>query len=235
VADAGTTPRQRYRAQVVDEIKQAALAQISTGGAAALSLNAIAKILGVSGPALYKYFRSRDDLLTALICDGYDDAAAAVRRAELSAAGAPPRVRLHALAGAYRQWALDQPHRYLLLSGPPSPTYHAPAETVDRARAVLGPFVAVMAQGRPWPAAAALVDELRTWIGSTPAVADWIRSHAPDGDPAGALAGAISLWARMHGVVSLEVQGSFNGMGHRPATLYALEVDALADVLALPR
>ncbi|GAA4986670.1 TetR/AcrR family transcriptional regulator [Kitasatospora paranensis] len=231
--DSAQTPRQRYRAQVQDEIKQAALDQIAEGGTGALSLNAIAKSMGVSGPALYKYFRNRDDLLTALIEDGYGDVAAAVRGAAEGAAQLPARARLHALAEAYRAWALGQPHRYLLLAGTPSAGYQAPPHTVDSARAVLGPFLAVLGAGRPWPAAEALHGGLRRWVEETPAVGAWVHEHAPQADPVPVLAAVLVLWSRLHGVVSLEVEGHYQGMGHDPGALLAVEMDALADALGL--
>ncbi|NUK07079.1 TetR/AcrR family transcriptional regulator [Streptomyces lunaelactis] len=232
-----TTPRQRYRDQVRGEIKQAALEQIRTGGAPALSLNAVAKQLGVTGPALYKYFKNRDDLLTELICDAYDDAASAMRRAAVRVADGSPRERLHALGTAYRQWAVDAPHLYQLLAGTPSPSYQAPAETVERARAVLGPFLPVLGGGHCPPAAEELRAQMRRWLDETPAVVEWVNSNMPDAgadpDPATALAGTIIVWARLHGIVSLEVQGQFSGMGHRVATLVDAEMGALADSMGM--
>ncbi|MFD9904397.1 TetR/AcrR family transcriptional regulator [Streptomyces sp. NPDC059063] len=228
------TPRQRYRDQVRAEIKSAALEQIRAGGAPALSLNAVAKQLGLTGPALYKYFRSRDDLLTELICDGYDAAAAALRTAAARVADAPPRRQLLALGEAFRAWATGSPHVYQLLAGTPSPTYQAPAETVDRARAVLGPLLGVLGQGDCRGAALDLRAEMRFWLNESPAVEEWVKHWAPDTDAATALAGTVTAWARLHGVVSLEVQGLFTGMGHRPGTLLAAEMDALADAMGLP-
>ncbi|MFC8828451.1 WHG domain-containing protein [Streptomyces sp. NPDC057137] len=228
------TPRQRYREHVRAEIKQVALRQIGDGGPASLSLNAIAKELGVTGPALYKYFGSRDALLTELIIEGYEAVAGAVRAEAARTADRPARERLHALAATYRKWAVEVPHLYQLLAGSPSPGYEAPSETVDSARAVLGPFLAVLAQGSPRSAANALEAELGAWDESTPAVAEWVRAYAPDADPGPALAGAITVWSRMHGAVSLEIQGQFSGMGHRGSTLLTSEIDALADAMGLP-
>ncbi|MEU2793223.1 TetR/AcrR family transcriptional regulator [Streptomyces sp. NPDC007100] len=229
-----STPRERYRAQVQQEVKQAALAQIADGGIEALSINAIAKTLGMSGPALYKYFRNRDDLLTALISDGYEDAAEAIRTAAHRTADRSPRDRLLALAHAFRDWAVAQPHRYLLLAGTPSATYEAPDHTAESARAVLGPFIAVLSAGSPWPAAEPLYDEVRAWIASTPEVATWAAAYAPVADPVPALAATVLAWTRTHGIVSLEVQGSYKGMGHDPATLLTLDIGALADAVGLP-
>src|ERR1035437_183539 len=122
------TMRERYRAQVRGEVKQAALRQLAESGPAGLSVSAIGKQLGVSGPALYRYFASRDELLTELVIDAYDDLADARRPAESQPAGLDPPPRLEALARAYRSWALAQPHRYRLLFGPPMPGYDAHAQ-----------------------------------------------------------------------------------------------------------
>jgi AcrR family transcriptional regulator len=115
--------RDRFRAQVRDDVKRVALEQLAASGASGLSINAIAKELGVSGPALYRYFAGRDELLTELIADAYDDLADALAGSE----------DLDALARAYRAWALEQPHRYRLLFGPPLPGYDAHAERLVHA------------------------------------------------------------------------------------------------------
>ncbi|MFB4279061.1 WHG domain-containing protein [Nonomuraea sp. MTCD27] len=229
-----STPRQRYREQVRSEIKQAALAQIGAGGAAALSLNAVARHLGMTGPAIYKYFESRDSLLTELILDGFGEVAAAVR-AEVPAegSGGEPRERLHALARAFFSWVVAHPHLFHLLAGTPSPGYRAPPESVRQAREVLGPFLPVFGRGRCGPAAAPLREELLRWVDETPDVAEWVRAYAPDGDPGTALTGTVMVWTRLQGILSLEVQGQFTGMGHRAATLLTAEMDSLADTMGL--
>ncbi|PZF86501.1 TetR/AcrR family transcriptional regulator [Jiangella anatolica] len=228
--------RKRYREQVRDEIKQVALGQIARDGAAALTLTGVAKEIGVSGPALYKYFAGRDDLLTELIVDSYASLADALRDAAAASEGSPARERLHTIARAYRDWAVTQPHRYLLLTGTPVPRYDAPAETVDSARAVLAPLLEILAAGRTWPRAEPLRVELADWIDEIPAVADWVRAAlgpAATTAPDVALAGVVTAWVRLHGVVSIEAVGLFNGMGLRPATVLALEMDALADAVGL--
>src|SRR4051812_44552557 len=120
-----TTMRERYRAQLRGEVKQAALRQLAESGPAGLSVSAIGKQLGVSGPALYRYFASRDELLTELGIDASHDLADARRAAAGQAPSQEPRARLEALARSYRSWALAQPHRYRLLYGPPLPGYDA--------------------------------------------------------------------------------------------------------------
>jgi AcrR family transcriptional regulator len=128
------TPRERYRTQVRAEIKQHAWEQIANAGVSALSLNAIAKQMGLSGPALYRYFAGRDELITELIRDAYRSLADTVR------ATADTGADLIALAGVIRDWARADPQRYFLIYGTPVPGYHAPADTTvisDEIMAVL--------------------------------------------------------------------------------------------------
>ncbi|MFE9438301.1 TetR/AcrR family transcriptional regulator [Streptomyces sp. NPDC006602] len=228
------SPRARYREQTRTEIKEIALRQLAEGGTAAVALSRIAKEVGLSGPALYRYFDSRDALLTDLIRDAYADLAAAV--VAVGAALPPdtaPRARLRALAAACLDWAASQPHRYLLIQGTPVPGYTAPADTLDSARAVLSPFLPAFEGSEPSAAVAPVVAQMRTWADDDPAVAEWARGHVAAGAEGPALAGAVLAWAHMHGAVSLEVSGQFEGMGHDGGTLLTAQIDALADAFGL--
>ncbi|MGW1128028.1 TetR/AcrR family transcriptional regulator [Streptomyces sp. NPDC002526] len=231
-------PRARYREQTRSEIKEVALRQLAEGGVGALALTRIAKALGLSGPALYRYFANRDDLLSALIRDAYDDAATAIGEAAATARDRSPRERLRVLAGAYRAWAVSEPHRYLLIQGSPVPGYVAPDDTLARARAVLGPFLPVFAGGSPGADAASMVDRMTAWLETDAGVGSWVAEYAPDvaGDvraSAVALAGAVLVWAQLHGAVGLEVAGQFAGMGHDGESLLAAQNGMLADAFGL--
>jgi AcrR family transcriptional regulator len=200
--------RDRFRAQMVQEIKDAALRQLAEGGPQALSVNAIAKELGVSGPALYRYFAGRDALLTELIVDAYTDLADAL-------AEAGPGVT--ALAGAYRAFATAQPHRYRLLFAAPLPGYDAHDDRlVAAAQKAMNVLLTRLDEGP--------VPDPRTAAELT----GWARARgADDVDPAVALR-AIGVWSRLHGIVSLEIEGSFAAMGIDADRLFAAEVDALS-------
>lgn len=238
-----SSPRDRYREQTRAEIKRTALAQLAEGGVEAVALTRIAKSMGLSGPALYRYFAGRDELLSVLIRDAYDDVASAIDTARHSCAGRPAAARFAALADAFRAWSLAQPHRYLLIAGSPVAGYQAPPDTVDRARGALGPFVGVLAESsRPASEAGAdapLIAEMSAWAAGTPAVREWAARYAgPDASPeavATGLAGAVLVWAQLHGAVSLEVSGQFTGMGHDPATLLHAQVEALGERFRLAR
>ncbi|MFF4505204.1 TetR/AcrR family transcriptional regulator [Streptomyces sp. NPDC001401] len=234
MAGTAQSPRARYREQTRAEIKEIALRQLAEGGTAAVALTRIAKEVGLSGPALYRYFDSRDALLTDLIRDAYADLAAAVSQAADSLPpGASPRARLRALAGSCRGWAIAQPHRYLLIEGTPVPGYAAPPDTLDSARAVLGPFLPVFEGAAPSAAVRPVVEQMTAWAEADAAVAQWARPRAAGGSEGVALAGAVLAWAHMHGSIGLEVSGQFNGMGHDGDTLLTAQIDSLADAFSL--
>src|SRR6478609_12218615 len=115
------------------EIKRIARAHLAREGPD-LSLRAVARDLGVVSSAVYRYFASRDELLTALILDGYASMADAVESAE---AAIPRRQLLNrwlALGHALREWSVGRPHEYALLYGSPVPGYRAPQDTIVQAQ-----------------------------------------------------------------------------------------------------
>ncbi|CAM5460972.1 MULTISPECIES: TetR/AcrR family transcriptional regulator [Streptomyces diastaticus group] len=235
MADRPRTPRERYREQTRGEIKASAVRRLAEGGVENVALLRIAKEIGLSGPALYRYFAGRDELLAELVTDAYQAVAEAVAGVGTTGGG---RAALQALAAAYRDWALAQPHLYLLIQGTPVPGFEAPADTLARARAVLGPFLAVFAGGRARPALAPLTAESAAWLredaGVAAWVAEWTGRTADDPAAAVALTGAVMAWPQLHGVVGLEAAGQFTGMGQRPATLLPLQIGLLADAFHLP-
>ena len=117
------------RAELALEIKEAARRQLASEGAAALSLRAVARDLGMVSSALYRYFPSRDDLLTALIVDAYDALGAAAEAADAACSSDHFGERWLAICRAVRRWALEHSHEYALIYGSPVPGYHAPKET----------------------------------------------------------------------------------------------------------
>src|SRR3954449_10494686 len=122
------TPRQRARAQTLTDITRIGRSHLATEGAAVLSVRAVARDLGVVSSAIYRYVRSRDDLLTLLVVDGYDELGDAVDAAEGAIARDDFRGRFLAIGRAVREWALREPATYALLFGSPVPGYQAPAE-----------------------------------------------------------------------------------------------------------
>jgi AcrR family transcriptional regulator len=205
------TPRERYRAQVRAEVKEHAWEQIATAGASALSLNAIAKQMGMSGPALYRYFAGRDELITELIRDAYRSLADTFR------AASEPGADVAALAHALRRWALDHPQRYFLVYGTPVPGYHAPDDITAIASEIMATLLdacTALPSDRPATPFDTHLEGHRQWADGHPA-------------PPAALHRALTFWTRLHGVLSLELAGHFTGMRFDPALLFAAELDDL--------
>jgi AcrR family transcriptional regulator len=206
-----TVPRrERIRAQTVREIRELGAEQVDQGGLAALSLNAIAKQMGMSGPALYRYFASRDELLAALIADGYADLARGVRGA--AGNGGEPAERLAAAANAYRGWALAHPRRYALLFGERPEGFRDPEEAIAAIQGAMDVLVEILAELHPDAA-------------PDPALDRWVSKRGL-GSP-GVARLALQLWTRMHGIVSLELSGAFGDMEVDAADLLAAEIAAV--------
>ncbi|MFJ8884898.1 TetR/AcrR family transcriptional regulator [Streptomyces sp. NPDC102402] len=200
--------RERARIEVTAAIKDEARKQLAAEGAAKLSLRAVARELGMVSSALYRYFPSRDDLLTALIVDAYDavgDVAEAARGKSDDPAATAHTARWTAVTCAVRGWALAHPHEYALIYGSPVPGYTAPQDTVGPASRVGQVLIALVrdahrADGLAVPPLAA---ELR------PEAARMAADLAPDLPPA-VVASLVSAWAQLFGLISFELFGQFN-------------------------
>ncbi|MEU2226170.1 TetR/AcrR family transcriptional regulator [Streptomyces sp. NPDC018347] len=197
--------RARARREVTAAIKEAARRQLAAEGAARLSLRAVARELGMVSSALYRYFPSRDELLTALIIDAYDSVGEAAERARDAAADAPPPARWTAVCEAVRDWALAHPHEYALIYGSPVPGYSAPDTTVRAAARVGMALIGIVRDAHQGPGLTAppLAAELR------PEAARLAGDLAPDLSPEAAVA-LVAAWAQLFGLVGFEVFGQFN-------------------------
>ena len=146
MAEANQSPR-GARSTDIEAIKAIALEQLAHGGPRSLSLNAIARQLRLTGPALYRYVASRDDLMRLLLVDAFDDFTSALQAAAGGAAS--PVGALRASASGYRTWARENSVRYQLMMGA-IPAFDPGQGVVDRATAafsVLEGLVATMVRG----------------------------------------------------------------------------------------
>jgi AcrR family transcriptional regulator len=206
------TRRDRLRAQTLAEIQEHAWAQVDAGGPHALSLNAIAKAMGMSGPALYRYYASRDELVGALVLAGYAGLVAAIEDAAGAAARRAPARRVAAVAEAYRAWALAHPRRYTMLFEPRPGDVADSADaiaTVHRGMVVLLTALADATAPAPAGAGAAagrdrLDQQLVRWAGARDTPLDL---------PAATLRAGVLAWTHLHGTVSLELAGALPAMG----------------------
>ncbi|MGV9377699.1 TetR/AcrR family transcriptional regulator [Nonomuraea sp. NPDC003707] len=227
---ASRTARERVRAELTREITDIARRQLATDGAGGLSLRAVAREMGMVSSAIYRYFPSRDDLLTALIIDGYNALGESVERADAECRqGDYPR-RWMTACHAVRDWALAHPHEYALLYGSPVPGYQAPQDTVPariRDVTVLGRIVS-----DAWAAGA-----VQVLPGEAPRElapeAEAIRGLMP-GVPDDVLWRGLSAWTTLYGWVNFEVFGQFNNTieNRRAAFEHSMRLAASAIGLA---
>ncbi|MEV5999971.1 TetR/AcrR family transcriptional regulator [Streptomyces griseomycini] len=220
--------RARARTEITAAIKEEARRQLAVEGAAKLSLRAVARELGMASSALYRYFPSRDDLLTALIIDAYDSLGAAAEAAHDAAAGAGPVRRWTAVCEGVRGWALARPHEYALIYGSPVPGYTAPRSTVPPASRVALVLIGILRDahrdhglaGPPLPA------DLR------PEAVRMAADFAPDLPPAAAVA-MVAAWAQLFGLVGFELFGQFNRVVEDRETFFRHAAGQLARTVGL--
>ncbi|QBJ96480.1 TetR family transcriptional regulator [Rhodococcus sp. ABRD24] len=226
------TPRERAREQTLAEITRIGREHLATGGAAALSLRAVARDLGVVSSAVYRYVASRDELLTLLVIDGYTELGAEVAAAVAALPAADHRGRLHALACAVRAWALREPARYALLFGSPVPGYHAPADrTTGPGTRVIVALVSIVEAAY---AAGALAVPRTPIDPSLSADLDRIRAEMELTVPDEVLARGVMAWAALFGAVNFEVFGQYGaGTFADPAVLFEHHLAVLDQLLGL--
>ncbi len=215
--------RDRVRSNTLAEIREHGLAQVAEGGAAALSLTGIAKAMGMSGPALYRYFSSRDDLFVSLIEESYQDLADTLTDVADQTRSETAEKRLRAALDGTRQWALRQPHRYRLVFGSSYGSGELdPARITPQAQRAMDVVLVALSELDPGERAATvrdsvLRDELSSW---------GQRSSDSPHDPRVLLLGLLA-WTRMHGIISLEIEGFFEQVGVDPARIFEAEIDHL--------
>jgi AcrR family transcriptional regulator len=228
------TPRQRAHAQTLEDITRIGREHLATGGAAGLSVRAVARDLGVVSSAIYRYVRSRDDLLTLLVVDGYDELGDAVDESEGAVARDDFRGRFVAIGRAVREWALREPATYALLFGSPVPGYQAPAErTTGPGTRVIGSLVRLWEDAHVAGAVAA--------PGTTPRIsralsadARRIRKELELSTPDDLVLRGVLGWAALFGCVSFEVFGQYGeDTFAAPRDLFEHQLQLLADATGL--
>jgi AcrR family transcriptional regulator len=227
--NAGRTARDRARAELTREIKDAARRQLAVEGAERLSLRAVSRELGMVSSALYRYFPSRDELLTALIIDAYDalgaEAEAAARDQENQ------RAAWLAVCHAVRDWARKHPHEYSLIYGSPVSGYKAPESTIQPASRVAVVLLGLLAKAHAEGTLAPL-DETPGPSGVLVEQAGAMAAIAPD-VPEKVLIRAVIAWTQLFGMISFELYGQLVGTMDPADEFFAHAATQMADFLGL--
>jgi AcrR family transcriptional regulator len=212
------------------EILEAARRHLAEEGPAGLSFRAVARDVGLVSSAVYRYFPSRDALLTSLIIESYDALGQAVETAEAAVPRDRFADRYRAVARALRAWAVADPQQWTLIYGSPIPGYAAPQDTVAPAIRVQRVLAALLADA--WSAGA-----VRDRGGVPADVHDALvlREAVPGDVPDDLLVRGLMAWTYLIGAVTTELYGQ----RHRVITddalahVYDLEVDRIVELVGL--
>jgi AcrR family transcriptional regulator len=198
------SPRARARAETTEQIKQIAREHLAADGPN-LSLRAVARDLGVVSSAVYRYFASRDELLTALITDGYVSMADAIERAEAAVPRRDLAGRWTAVGRAARSWSLEHRHEYALLYGSPVPGYAAPQDTIGPASRPVTLALAILRDGVDRGVLVVPTDRLPRVVRAD--VEQMAAAPGFEGVPPALMARALTSWALLFGSISFELFG----------------------------
>lgn len=213
--------RERARAEHTSDIVRLAREQLERDGAANLSLRAIARDLGMASSAIYRYFASRDELLTRLIIDSYDRLGEATELADRAVKRRSDFLgRWRAMAHAIRGWAVANPSEYSLLFGTPVPGYSAPDDTIGPASRYTLVLVTLTVEMEAAGHQA---------IEKVPAALrrDYARFRSRFSVPASdqMLMKGMAAWAGVMGAINLEVFGHLHNVIDTPGALFEAVVD----------
>jgi len=228
------TKNEQAHERISEDVKAIARRQMAEQGTASISLRAIAREMGITAPAIYRYFPSLDDLITALVLDAFNALADHLETVRDSLPVGDPIGRLWAMLLGYREWALLHPTEYMLIYGNPIPGYHAPGDlTIQAAGRTMEVFVGVLKDAYErglvalpeYPDLPASLRDQLTAIASLPeydAPLPMIRL-------------SLSFWALLQGLVTLELYSHTPPVVGDPDAFYRDEMRQLFDTLkAIP-
>jgi AcrR family transcriptional regulator len=211
---------------MTDEIKTVARRHLATDGAN-LSLRAVARDLGMASSAVYRYFASRDELLTAMIIDAYDAVGSA---AEASVRAGPFEDRFLRTCHAVRDWALANPHEWALIYGSPVPGYRAPRDTVEPAIRVVVVIGTIVGEA----AAAGEIEAGDPIVGRLGEELAFIAQQVAPGTAPQLVGRGIAAWIHLCGAVSAELFGQPNHTVEARREFFELQMRGTAAVISRP-
>ena len=218
------------RAETRADIQRVARRVLVEEGPDGVALRAIARELGMTAPALYRYYASREELLNHVVADLYDELATQLRAAR--DAVEEPVTQLLEVARHFRRWALDHPREFgLVFVYPVRMTFDEatdnPADAAGlRMAAVFAESLATLYAQAPFPVRAdadiepKLRRQLKAW-----------RARFPVKLPLGALEVFLTGWIRIYGMVCMEVFGHLRFALADGEAMYEHEIQGLAELL----
>lgn len=220
-----TTRRERVRDATLREIKEVARAHLQEHGPSGISLRGIARDIGMTAPALYRYFAGLEDLLTAMIDDYTNEISDAMEAARDMLPPDDLGGRLIAVTRTFRRWALDHRPEFAMVFGAPVPGYSVPDENHAAGGRFGGIFYDLFTElwrRHPFPVPPddaippGLFRQLQDYLG-------------PDDHdiPLGVIRMYASCWVRLYGLVTMEVFGHVHFLVEDAEPLFEAELHDL--------
>lgn len=228
--------RDRVRAATTEEIKQTARRILIEQGPEAVTLRAIARDMGVTAPALYRYFASHEELIRGVVGDIFGELADEIHAA-IEAAGAASggdlTEKMIAACRGFRQWALGHKAEFGLLFGTPLPGVDVEDDdfTEECARRFAGTFYELFLElwrKKPFPVPPP--EEI------DPGLREQLTRYGEGigaAIPLGALLTFLRCWVRLYGIVSMEVFGHLGFALDDPGPIFEITLAELATLVGL--
>lgn len=231
-----TTRRERMRDATLREIKEAAREHLRAHGPSGISLRGIARRMGMTAPALYRYYASLDDLIAAMIASYMDEISDAMEGARDALPADDVGGRLLAVTRTFHRWALDHRPEFAMVFGAPVPGYDGPPKGADAAAGGRfgGIFFALFAEvWRRQPFAVPADEEIPADL--RPQLLCLAASCGADETdvPLGVLRLFGAAWVRLYGLVTMEVFGHVHYLLEDAEPLFEAELADLGTMLGL--
>jgi AcrR family transcriptional regulator len=231
--------RDRLRADTAREIKETARQVLVKHGVDGLALRAVAREMGMTAPALYRYFDSREDLVENVVADLYGELVAVLEAARDDARPATAPIQLLACSRAFRRWATAHRAEFGLLFGSAGDGVALARGTAGhsdslaelaarRFGAVFAVLVAQIYAERHFPIPVddeiepALQEQLHAWCAKFPVQL-----------PLGVMQVFLSCWIRLYGMVCMEIFGHLKFALDDAEPMFEAELHGLAEMLGV--
>lgn len=236
--------RDRVRAATSQEIIQTARRLLISQGGAALSLRAIAREMGMTAPAIYRYFDSYEKLIHHVVADIFNELSdyvdAAVAAADAGQAGAGSNAESDAIAvalftacHAFRRWSVAHPAEFSMIFGAPLPGVdlyldEPLMECGMRFGQIFMRLFVMLWQVKPFdvPADEDIPPKFRAQLAR-------YRDVLGNDLPLGVLQTFLRCWVSLYGTVTLEVFGHMRFALDDPAQMFELMLADLAAMIGL--
>jgi AcrR family transcriptional regulator len=241
------TRREQARAATERDIRHQARALLVTEGPDAVTLRAIARQLGITAPALYRYYSSREDLLDHVRSDICSDLAARMTSDLAELPDADTVTQVFAICRGFRQWALGHPKEFALVFASPVKLTEAPTGDGEAGEPSADPFgrIFLSVAGKVLttnklarPPDDRVPDELRGDLSAfrtslLTTIADTGVELPDDLLSVGTAYAILRFWVRLYGQVALEVFGQFPFAVSDPEPLFEVMLAELATDVGL--